>query len=299
MSTAIVLGANGYLGRHICWVLKKENYQVIGCGTTNSPNHSYVDSYTQLDITNIEDLRALDLNVDFIFNFAGKAGTLAGFENPSTFIQTNEVGLLNLLTLMKDSRSNAKLVFPSTRLVYKGQQGIRLKEASQKEALTIYASNKLSCEDYLAMYHNVFGIKYTTFRVCVPYGNVIGSTYSYGTIGFFLDQAKNGKNITLYGDGGQKRTFTHVQDIAEVIVKISQISKSNGKTINIGSPDNLSLCQAATLVAEKYGVGISYSDWPEKALKVESGDTVFDDKVLQKIYPYQYRFLLASWLDQL
>ncbi len=69
------------------------------------------------------------------------------------------------------------------------------------------------------MYHNAFGIDYTIFKICVPYVNNFGDAYSYGTLGFFLSKAIRGECITLFGDGSIRRTFTHVDDISQIVAR--------------------------------------------------------------------------------
>jgi UDP-glucose 4-epimerase len=295
MKKAIVFGANGYLGRHIANFLKTNNIEFIPVGNSVNSIDGF-ENYEQVDITQSQQIVKIDFDVDFIFVFAGLTGTNIGFEQYHKFIDVNENGLLNILKYHTDSKSKARIVFPSTRLVYKGVKDTPLTEISEKEALTVYAQNKIACEGYLKMYQNYFNIDYTIFRICVPYGNLMDDTYSYGTLGFFLNKAKNQENISLYGDGTQKRTFTHVNDIIEAIFKTLTSKKSINNVYNIGSNDDLSLLEVANLVANKNGVGVDFVEWPENALKVESGDTIFDDNKLKQEIGYTYKKSLESWI---
>ena len=59
------------------------------------------------------------------------------------------------------------------------------------------------------MYNNMYGIPYTVFRICLPYGTLVPEASSYGTAEFFMKKATAGENITLYGDGKQRRTITY------------------------------------------------------------------------------------------
>lgn len=299
MKKALVIGINGYLGRHVGLALKNRGFKVAGCGRQRSTELSTVDQYSSVDITDKGQVSSLDFNVDLIFMFAGKTGTMQAFDEFDSFVTSNETGLLNVLDHIRNSKSAARLVFPSTRLVYKGQEGVFLHEEADKCALTIYAANKLACESYLAMYHQVFGINYSVYRICVPYGNLIGSKYSYGTIGFFLSKAMAGEDITLFGEGRQRRTFSHVQDISEIVIQYSMREATKNKTLNIGGVDNLSLLEAASLVADRFGVRVSHRDWPEKLKKIETGDTVFNDERLQQASPYKYHHSLAHWISTL
>jgi len=290
---AIIFGANGYLGRHIAHFLKQHNIEFIPTGRASQSIDNY-PTYQQIDITDKVALSQLDFNVDYVFAFAGLTGTGNSPENIATFTEVNEQGLSNLIDCCKSVRG-IRIVFPSTRLVYKGMENIALTEDSVKESKTIYAKNKLNCEQILADSN----VDYTIFRICVPYGNLIDKVYSYGTIGFFINKASKGENITIYGDGSLKRTFTHVRDISESILRTLAVENSKNEIYNIGSNDNLSLFDVATLVANRYGVEVECVDWPQDALKIESGDTIFDGTKLKKTINYRSRESLEKWVKSI
>mgnify|MGYP000265313243 CR=1 FL=1 len=293
MQKAIVFGANGYLGRHIAYFLKQQQIEFIPTGSSAVSVDDY-DNYLQIDITKKEELQQLDFNVDYVFAFAGLTGTGSTPEIIEKFTKVNELGLANVIACC-ESAEVERLIFPSTRLVYKGVENTLLKEAAEKEAKTIYAKNKIACEKMLAD----STISYTVFRICVPYGNLIDSNYSYGTIGFFIGKASKGENITIYGDGGLKRTFSHVSDIVQLILKSVRLPESEGNIYNIGSDDNLSLLEVANLVAQKHNVSVDFVEWPEAALKIESGDTIFDGGKLEEATNYKYQHRLADWLKKI
>ena len=291
---SITIGSNGYLGRHLVYYLKNAGFQ----------NHNFdihpqsvsgVENYQSFDISNKEDFSKLNPEVDFIFLFAGLSGTADGFSKYPDFVRINEIGLLNLLTWMRETGSKARIVFPSSRLVYKGKKNYALKEDDPKETRTIYAVNKLASENLLWMYQNAFGIDYTVFRICVPYGNMFDNYFSYGTMGFFLSKAQKKEDIVLFGDGSLRRTFTHVEDLCQTIIRSVQSEQTRNEIFNIGG-ENLSLLEAAILVAKKFDVQVKFAGWPEMALKLESDDTVFDDTKLKTTGFGIYQHKLADWL---
>lgn len=296
MSTSLVIGSNGYIGHNLTYYLRSLNEEVH-CFDIQHKSINDTDIYNQLDITDYNKVCDLNLNVDYIYLFAGLTGTSQGFESYGKYIDINEKGLLNILTRMKESGSQARIIFPSTRLVYKGKKNTLLKEDAEKETNTIYALNKLSCEYILAMYHKAFRIKYTIFRICVPYGSLVKSKISYGTLGFFLQKAKNQQNIELYGDGLLRRTFTNVVDICNTIHCTIQYDESNGKTYNIGG-ENFSLLDVASKIAEKYSTNVVFTEWPKLTLQIESGDTVFDSEDLDKLVNKEAYCSFLEWLSK-
>ena len=271
-----VIGAKGYIGKHIvrylvnyCNVIVDE-YDILELCEPR---------YRTIDLLNKDSLKQVNLNVDYIFMFAGLTGTYAGFDAYMNYVNINEIALLNLLDAIRKSDFKPKVIFPSTRLVYKGFDK-PLKEEDEKESKTIYAANKIACEGYLQAYHDSFDIPYTVFRICIPYGNMLSTDYSFGTVGFFIKQAKAGKDITLYGGGTIKRTFTHMEDLCYQIVEGGMKKESNGQIYNVGG-ETLSLRQAAEIVASKFGTNVVSVPWPEKDLRIESDHTYFDDTKIQ------------------
>ena len=282
-----VIGANGYIGKHIVSYLQR--YYDVNVDSYDIVAECDFPNYHKVNLTDKESIKGLNLDLDYIFMFAGLTGTYNGFNEYQKFISINELGLLNLLDAIKNSEYRPKVIFPSTRLVYKGIDK-SLKEDDLKECKTIYAANKLACEGYLQAYHDSFDIPYTIFRICLPYGNLLSTDYSFGTVGFFIRQAKAGKDITLYGGGNIKRTFTHMEDLCYQIIEGSFHHESNGQTYNVGG-ETLSLHDAAEIIAAKYGAKVTEIPWPERDLRIESSHTYFDDtkirSLLRNMNPYK------------
>lgn len=274
-----IIGANGFIGRHIAHYLVSNCHPHIDC--YDVVEEADLPNYHKVDLTNKESVSLINLNVDYIFMFAGLTGTYAGFDAYNKYVSINELGLLNLLDAIKNSQYRPKVVFPSTRLVYKGKDK-PLKEGDEKECKTIYAANKIACEGYLKAYFDSFDIPYTVFRICIPYGNLISADYSFGTIGFFIKQAVAGKDITLYGGGTIKRTFTHMEDLCRQVIEGAFKLESNGEVYNIGG-EMLSLHDAAEIIAKKYGVNVLTVPWPERDIRIESNHTYFDDTKIQAL----------------
>jgi UDP-glucose 4-epimerase len=158
--------------------------------------------------------------------------------------------------------------------------------------------NKIACENILEVYANRFDIPYTVYRICVPYGSSIGRDYSYGTVGNFLRQAREGRRITLFGDGSLRRTFTHVEDVCTQMLVSCWDKRSVNETFNIGG-ETQSLRATATLIANSCGAKLEFASWPEHDLRIESGHTVFNSDKLSRIFSVYPKHSIASWLNGL
>ena len=278
MSKCAIIGSKGYIGKHLEYYLKQKKNDVVCYDVVESEDVNY----HRCDLTDFESVRRIiDLKVDYIFMFAGLTGTYVGFDKANILVNVNEMGLINLLNCIRESKYRPKIIFPSTRLIYKGADKA-LKEDDEKETKTIYAVNKIACENLLYAYRQNFDIPYTIFRICVPFGNMFSDDYSFGTIGFFIRQASNDRRITLYGDGSIKRTFTSMHDLCRQIVEVGMERVSDGEIYNIGG-HTYSLRNAAEIIASYYKAEISFISWPERDLKMESGSTYFDSSKIERV----------------
>ncbi|MBX7047193.1 MAG: SDR family oxidoreductase [Ignavibacteria bacterium] len=292
-----IFGSNGYIGKNFTHFLSSSGVNLELFDIQETSFHSDI-KYTQTDISDKAQISKINFESDFIVIFSGLTGTSIGFQKYEEYLKVNELGLLNILDEFRKQNYSGRIIFPSTRLVYKGIKDTPLEEDSEKEFKTPYAMNKYACENYIKMYNNLYGLNFTIFRICVPYGNLAGNDYSYGTVGFFLNKALKKENITLFGDGSQKRTFTEISDLCRVLLSGMQSEKTLNGIFNIGG-ETFSLYEAAKIVSEKFNVGIDLIDWPETDIKLESGDTIFNSDKLDAKLNYEYKGNFKKWVSEL
>lgn len=277
MKKVAIVGGNGYLGTHICAHLLGRG---VECDVFDIHDEPFMAKcrYRRLDVTDAGYAEKVDFaQYDAIYFLSGLTGPERSFEQAERFLAINESGLLTLCkklaTLGKDA---PKIVFPSSRLVYKG--GMRVKETDELEARSVYAATKIAGENLLSAYHYRYGIPYAVLRICVPYGNLTGGAYSYGTVGFFLKYLREKKPITLYGDGSNRKTYTFIADLCEIAEKVGARDVASG-VYNVGGYD-YSLREIAEILIDRFGGSMEYVPWPESALRVEMGDISLDSSKL-------------------
>jgi UDP-glucose 4-epimerase len=284
----LVFGSNGYIGKHLVEMLLNKDYEVI----------IPLDQKGQIiDLTNEELVNIVDWNVDSVFMFAGVTGTVASFDNHKKFLIGNDLILLNVLNSIRLSSHRPRVVFPSSRLVYRGSE-IPLTETAELEARTIYSNNKISCEQYLHTYSLLFDIPFTILRICVPYANDLSKEYSFGTVGNFTKQAKNNALIILYGTGSIRRTFTHIEDLCRFTILANEHDKAINEVFNIPG-DNLSLYEVAFLIATRFGATVKCVEWPEFDSRMETGSTVFDSTKLLVALKTELIHSFYDWVNVL
>ena len=294
---SVIIGSNGYIGKNLSFFLHSLKIDNNDYDINDHTAYSWMN-YSKLDITKKNDFYKIDKKTNVIFFMAGLTGTEDGFSNYENYFNINVIGLINLLTFLKERKLKVKIIFPSTRLVYQGKKNIPLKEYDEKNPKSIYALTKLSAENTLKLYSKLFNINYNIFRICVPYANFVNNDYSYGTIGFFLSRANNGKKISLYGNGEGKRTFTHISDICNILFNSVTKPLKNNEVYNIGG-EEYSLFEVANKIAEKYSSEIEFVKWPKTSLMLETGDTIFNSEKLDSEINYKSYESLEIWIEKI
>jgi UDP-glucose 4-epimerase len=294
----VIFGANGYFGRNLAHYLHLNDNYTIFHYDLHQEHVDGLSNYYSLDVLNKNQLNSIDIDVDYIFWFVGLNGTVKSLDDYENFIKINEIGLLHLLNTIRKKKIQPRIILPSSRLIYAESNNEFLNENSKKEFKSIYALNKFFCEEVLKIYSSIFGIPFTIFRIGLPYGNLIGRNANYGTVSFFLHEAMNGNNIKLYGNGEQKRTFTHISDILKTFMQSLTSEISINEIYNIGG-EELNLKTVASLIALKYNVNVESVQWPKLDLAVEVGDSVFDSSKLDSCIKLKNRINFEAWVQTL
>lgn len=292
----VIIGANSYIARNMIQLNHSKHYADKLGLFDYAENH--IDSsinYCSINVFSQQEIERAVQGCELIYFFIGKTGTLQGFDAPEEYLDINEKPLFCLLNACRNIAFKGKIVFPSTRLVYKGKKDL-LNETAEKEFLTPYAIQKYACEKYLMMYNRLFDIQYCILRICVPYGTLVSPVHSYGTADFFVKQAMEQKRITVYGKGLQRRTLTYIEDLCEILWEAGLNQKCINDVYNVGGQD-ASIREVAESVAGIFNVPVIEVPWPNNSEAIESGDTVFDSTKLEKILVNVPRMTIAEWLE--
>ena len=160
MKNALVTGGSGYLGSHLCKLLKSNGWNVSVLDL-KFPRHNYIDNYYQIDIRDKEGLREVFYfhNFDVVFHFAGKIEVAESTLNPTEFYDVNTAGTCNLLNVMKSYGVN-KIVYSSTAAVYQSKKRQLHEDDSVTFRNSPYAGSKLSAEYAIQQ----SGFDYVIFR---------------------------------------------------------------------------------------------------------------------------------------
>jgi nucleoside-diphosphate-sugar epimerase len=213
-----------------------------------------------------------------VFNLAGESGAVRSMEDPWTDLDVNCRGNLVLLEALRAANPGAKLVFLGSRLEYGKQPTQPVNEEQAPDPLCLHAIHKLTVEKYLRLYESLFGLRYAIARVTNPYGpgQPAGRT-AYGVVNRLIHLALAGAALPIYGDGGQRRDYIHVDDLVAALVALSESASSDGRAFNVGSGEGTRMIDMARAIIELAGGGrIEHVQWPALAARIETGDFVAD-----------------------
>ncbi len=243
MKKILVTGANGFLGQYIVRELKKE-FEIC-----DSDIH---DCDVRIFDSIQEKMRALRPNITV--HLAALCGAKESNLNPFNFFNTNEKGTANVVEACKQYGS--KLIFASSLTVFGScNSGAGVNEDSDKEPRHVYASTKAASEKLIELYAKFHKLNALILRPTLVVGP---GCKEYHAIGDFIQTAKKGKNIKIYGDGGHIRDFIHPRDVASAfrasVWHLINQDFSGLDTFNLSSDEPISIKALSEMIAEKFDV---------------------------------------------
>jgi len=246
----LITGAAGFLGSHLADRFIKEGFVVYG-----------MDNLITGDMANIEHLMPLENfifyhhdvskfihipgELDYILHFASPASPIDYLKMPIQTMKVGSLGTHNLLGLAK--AKNARMLIASTSEVY----GDPLVNPQPEEywgnvnpigPRGVYDEAKRFMEALTMAYHNYHGVETRIIRIFNTYGPRMRLNDGRALPAFF-SQAIDNKDITVFGDGSQTRSFCYVGDLVEGIYRL--LHSDYSLPVNIGNPDEITILQAA------------------------------------------------------
>lgn len=277
----LITGGLGFIGTNLSETLLRLEARVTVTTTRSLSRVGKVGtplSIVTADIRDRDAVEALVLDADVIFNLAGKSGAVRSMNDLWEDLDVNCRGQLVLLEAVRRANPGVKIVYPGSRLQYGRVSTLPVDEDYATNPLSIDGVHKLAAEKYHVLYHRVYGLRTTVFRITNPYGaGQPPERADYGIVNRFIQLALAGKPLPLYGDGRQLRDYVFVGDVVDAMLLAGASEAADGKVFNVGSGQGTPMVEMATLIIRKTGRGrIDFIPWPPLALAVETGDFVAD-----------------------
>lgn len=191
--------------------------------------------------------------VERIIHLAAQTSVVYSVENPLVDVRQNYVGTVHVLEFARRTGAK-KVVFSSSAAVYGDVSTLPVDEEAECAPLSPYGIDKLGSELFLRYHSAVHGLATSTLRFFNVYGprQDPSSPYS-GVISIFVDRAQAGRDLTIFGDGGQTRDFVFVGDVSRAVVAACFDDAGDGSAANIGTGRETTVQELAATVVELCG----------------------------------------------
>ena len=246
----LVTGGVGFVGTNLIKRLLKDGHEVVSIdnySTGFKENEQEGCEYHNFNLQHIYDFDSYMENPDVVFHLAALARIQPSIKNPTIAIQNNFDSTLNILEWAR--KDNIPVVFAGSSSFHHGLWG------------SPYAWSKHAGEQLCKLYSNVYDLSTIICRFYNVYGPHQLEEGTYATVlGIFEIQYREGKPLTVTGDGQQRRDFTHIEDIVDGLIKCMEAMhgavdmRYAGEIFELGRGVNFSIKE----IAEMFGTEIEY-----------------------------------------
>jgi nucleoside-diphosphate-sugar epimerase len=317
--SVLVTGAAGFIASRVCALLHEAGWRVAGFDNFNDAYDVRLKDWRwrqleqrkglklwQLDLTDVAGLEHLFQEharegqppFDAVVNLAARAGVRASVLHPAVYVEANVGGVLNLLEACRKFGVK-KFVLASTSSLYGREHPTPYREEMNTDRqLSPYAATKKAAEAMAYTYHFLHGLDVSVLRYFTVYGPAARPDM---TPLRFTQRIREGRTITVFGDGSQSRDFTYVDDIARGTIEA--LRPLGYEIINLGSDEPLRLSAMIGLIEELVGrkAIIDYRPWHPADMAATWADISKARKLLQWAPQTDFREglgRLVTWYEE-
>ena len=240
----LVTGGAGFIGSHITKELLSLGYRVAVVDNLSSgflENTNKDAKFYEMDLADTDLSQVFEQEKpEIIFHCAAQISVSNSIKSPINDASVNVISTLNILENAKRYKSK-KIIFSSTGgAIYGEPQYLPCDESHKINPMSPYGLSKYVAEEYIKLYHRLYGLNYTIFRYSNVYGPCQNSNSEAGVVAIFCRMMLDNSKISIFGSGNQERDFIYVSDIVAANLLaldtgkngVYNVSSSEGTTIN-------------------------------------------------------------------
>jgi len=255
MKRILITGGAGFIGSHLCEKLLKEGNDIICLDnffTGSKDNIRKFIGNNHFELVRHDITKEFFAEVDQIYNLACPASPPNYQYNPIKTMKTSVIGAINMLGLAK--RCKATILQASTSEVY-GDPKVHPQTENYWGNVnpigirSCYDEGKRCAETLMMDYHRQNNVDVRIIRIFNTYGPNMDPDDGR-VVSNFIVQALKGKDITIYGDGSQTRSFCYVSDLVDGMVKMMNNPQGFIGPVNLGNPSERTILEFAKLIIE-------------------------------------------------
>src|SRR5215468_3166486 len=254
---AVVTGAAGFLGSHLCDRLLAEGWEVLGLdnlitGVSENLRHLENNSKFKFQQADVSYALRVDGALDYVLHFASPASPPDYLKHPIETMRVGSAGTLNVLELAREKK--AKFFLSSTSECYGDPEVSPQPESywgnvNPVGPRSVYDEAKRFSEALTMGFHRHYGLDTHIVRIFNTYGTRMRLNDGRA-LPNFVYQALSGRPITIYGDGKQTRSFCYVSDLIEGIYRL--MLSDEHLPVNIGNPAEMTILEFAERVRSHF-----------------------------------------------
>jgi len=257
MKKVLVTGGAGFLGSHLCDKLIETGHKVLcvdNLFTGSMSNIEHLLANPNFEFIQHDVIEPLHVDVDQIYNLACPASPPHYQHDPIKTTKTNFLGTLNMLGIAK--RTKARILQASTSEVYGDPEVHPQPESYRGYVNTVgirscYDEGKRVAETLMSDYHRMHNVDTRIVRIFNTYGPRMNPKDGRVVSNFIVEALKN-RDITVYGNGLQTRSFCYVDDLIDGIYRMMNTEDFNGP-VNLGNPGEFTMLELAEKVISLTG----------------------------------------------